>query len=94
MQFTQNKQKRNTRKHDEIQACNIIILLILFDESNSGDWLDLNHQQSFNDISLKVHIVDPSNSKIGKNLLMNRLSFINDQIEYDWLSLSNDGFKP
>ena len=41
----------------------------------------------------KVDIVGNSNTKVGKNLLVNRLVLINDKIKFDWLNLSLDGFK-
>ena len=62
-------------------------------ETNNSDWIDLHHQQNFNDSISKVHIVDHSNSKVGKNLLINRLGVINDLIEYDWLNISKNVFK-
>ena len=66
----------------------------LFNDNNmDNNWLDLNVQQNFNDRMTNVHIVDNSNTKVGKNLLVNRLVLINDKIKFDWLNLSLDGFK-
>ena len=47
------------------------------DENYDDDWMDLNHQQNFNNIISKVHIIDKSLSKVGKNLTMNRMNIIN-----------------
>ena len=40
-----------------------------------------------------LHIVDKSITKVGKNLLVNRLTSINDTIKFDWQNLSLDSFK-
>ena len=62
-------------------------------EDMNTDWIDLNMQQNFNGRNDYVHIVDHSRVRVGKNLLMNRLSLINDSINYDWLNLSKDTYK-
>ena len=62
-------------------------------EDMNTDWIDLNMQQNFNGRNDYVHIVDHSRVRVGKNLLMNRLSLINDSINYDWLTLSKDTYK-
>ena len=56
-------------------------------------WIDLNVQQNFNGRNDYVHIVDHSRVRVGKNILMNRLSLINDSINYEWLNLSKDTYK-
>ena len=62
-------------------------------EDMNTDWIDLNMQQNFNGRNDYVHIVDHSRVRVGKDLLMNRLSLINDSINYDWLNLSKDTYK-
>ena len=46
----------------------------------SEDWLDLNVQQNFNDRQENVKIVDYSQIRVGKNILTNRLSLINNKM--------------
>ena len=48
-------------------------------EVMSDDWINLNMQQNFNDRSDKVKIVDKSRIKVGKNLLVKRLTVINNE---------------
>ena len=50
-------------------------------------------QQNFNGRNDYVHIVDHSRVRVGKNLLMNRLSLINDSINYERLNLLKDTYK-
>ena len=52
-------------------------------EEMSDDWLDLNYQQNFNNRQKYVQINDVSTTKIGKNILSNRLGILNNQIDYD-----------
>ena len=46
----------------------------------SKDWLGLNFQQTYNAQNL-------TNSKIGKNILVNRLKVMNGKTKQDWLNL-------
>ena len=62
-------------------------------EDMNTDWIHLNMQQNFNGRIDYVHIVDHSRVRVGKNNLMNRLSLINDSINYEWLNLSKDTYK-
>ena len=63
------------------------------DELGRIDWIDLNIQQNFNNRNNKVQIVDYSRLKIGKNLLVNRMTSINNMIPLDWLNLAYTTFK-
>ena len=71
--------------------------LLLFKLYNSTvrneDWIDLNFNQSFNSRSNKCRIFDESNVRVGKNILTNRLTVINNQIEYDLLNKSLVSYK-
>ena len=62
-------------------------------EEMSDDWLDLNYQQNFSNRQKYVQINDVSATKIGKNILSNRLGILYNQIDYDWLNLSLNYFK-
>ena len=57
------------------------------------DWVDLTLQQNFNGRVENVQIIDISRMRVGKNILTNRLSVINNKIDYKWLNLSKDTFK-
>ena len=59
----------------------------------NDDWMDLNLQQNFNSRLLSVQINDFSNLKIGKNILMNKMGVLNNEINYSWLNLSLTSFK-
>ena len=57
------------------------------------DWMDLNFQQNFNRRNDCVNVIDNSRLRVGKNLLVNRLTIINDLVKYDWMNCSLDTFK-
>ena len=66
----------------------------LFNSTNmSDDWITLNYQQNFSNRQKYVQINDVSATKIGKNILSNRLGILYNQIDYDWLNLSLNYFK-
>ena len=62
-------------------------------DNQSDDWMDLNFQQNFNARNDFVQIYDVSQLKVGKNLMMNRLSILNGQIKLDWLNFGLNSFK-
>ena len=62
-------------------------------EEMSDDWMGLNLQQNFNGRLQYVKIMDNSRIRVGKNILMNRLSIISNEFSYSWLNLSKDSFK-
>ena len=69
----------------------------LFKIYNGGimteDWQDMNVQQNFNARNPKFHINDYSKLKVGKNILSNRLTCLNNEVKLDWLNLSLIAFK-
>ena len=50
----------------------------------SDDWISLNVQQNFNGRNEKFQAINNSKYKVGKNLLVNRLSTLSNMIEYSW----------
>ena len=58
-----------------------------------NDWLDMNSQQNFNSRSKLFQINDYSNIRIGKNIIANRMTILNNLINLDWLNLSLIAFK-
>ena len=63
------------------------------DLSSSEDWRDMNFQQNFNARQDTFHITNTSNTKVGRNIICNRLTALNDQIKLNWLNLSMTAFK-
>ena len=59
----------------------------------NDDWIDMSLQQNFNARQMMVRVTDVSNIKVGKNILMNRLTVINNEIDYNWLNLSLISYK-
>ena len=57
------------------------------------DWQDMNRQQNFNARCEVFRITNCSNIKIGKNILCNRLTVLNGQINLNWLNFSLTAFK-
>ena len=59
----------------------------------TAEWTNLNFQQNFNGRVNKFLISSTSQTKVGKNILTNRLVCINNKISLDWLNLSLTAFK-
>ena len=59
----------------------------------SDDWVDLNLQQNFNGRLENVQIFDNSRIRVGKNIMMNRLTITNNKIDYKMPNLSKDTYK-
>ena len=71
-----------------------LLLYKLYNSANrNDDWIDMNFHQSFNNRCTKFRIFDESSLRIGKNILTNRLTLINNQIEYDWLNKTEVSYK-
>ena len=60
---------------------------------NNEDWIDMNYQQNFNTRLDCVQIFDDANIRIGKNILINRLNVLNNEIKFGWLNLNLTSFK-
>ena len=61
--------------------------------SSKEDWTDMNFQQNFNARHDTFQITNNSNTKVGRNIMCNRLTVLNNQIKLDWLNLSMTAFK-
>ena len=62
-------------------------------EKMSQDWIDLNYQQNFNGRNTKFLVSNCAKYKEVSNLLVNRLSALNNTIELSWLNESLNSFK-
>ena len=71
-----------------------ILLYKLYNSSDeTDDWMDLNWNQYFNSRCAKFKIFDDSRLKIGKNILTNRLTLVNNQIAFNWLNKCINSYK-
>ena len=61
--------------------------------SLNEDWQDMNVQQNFNASNVMFQINDFLNTKVGKNILCNRLPVLNKLVNLDWLNLSLTALK-
>ena len=66
----------------------LLLFKLYNDTLQSEDW-----NQSFNNSSNKIRLFDTSNIRIGKNILSNRLTIMNNEIEFDWLNKSLNSYK-
>ena len=57
------------------------------------NWMDMNIQQNFNARNKMFHINDCSKLLVGRNIISNRLTVLNNQGDLDWLNLSLNSFK-
>ena len=62
-------------------------------ELPKADWIDLNFNQTFTSRQTKFKTIGNNNFKVGNNLLSNRLTVANDQIDLLDLNLSLNSFK-
>ena len=71
----------------------ILLYKIYNNDCFDDDWQDMNAQQNFNARMEMFQVSDFSRLKVGKNILCNRLSILNNQINLNWLNLSLTSFK-
>ena len=89
---TRHQQKSNTPQMLKYKLA-LQLYKLYNNETQTKDWLTLSFNQNFNERNTKANFIDTSNYKIGKNILPNRLPFINNLIEYDWLNYEKEIFK-
>ena len=63
------------------------------DNQQNETWLSLNFQQMFNNRTDTILIADESKNRIGKNIIINRLTILNGKVKLDWMNLSYDAYK-
>ena len=61
--------------------------------TRSDDWISLNDQQNFNGRNEHLQIINKSNYKVGRNLLVNWFQSLNNKIDYSWFDDSFESFK-
>ena len=71
----------------------LILHKVYNDSSSSEDFLDLFLNQNFNARAKLVNFVDTSNYKVGKNIVTNRFTVLNNKIPCTWLNLELNSFK-
>ena len=79
------------------QMCNYRHALSMYklfkDQSPDNEFMHLNFQLNTNERSSKISFHKMQNYEVGKNILLNRLTEINNKIEKSWLELSFDSYK-
>jgi hypothetical protein len=71
----------------------ILIHKLYNQEQPRADWIDLNFNQTFTSRQTKFKTIKNNNFKVGNNLLSNRLTVVNDEIDLIDLNLSLNSFK-
>ena len=70
---------------------------ILYKLDNAGEpdikWVSLNFQHQFSMQQGQIIVAKANNIRVGKNLIINRLSVLNRKIPLEWLNLSYGAFK-
>ena len=56
----------------------------------SHKWQSLFFNQTFNNRALNANLVENSNFKIGKNLIENRFTLLNNKITFQMLNMEYD----
>ena len=62
-------------------------------DSNFKEFIDLFFNQNFNARAKMANFITTSKFKVGKNIITNRFSMLNNKISYDWLNLQINPFK-
>ena len=88
-----NQEKRATPMNFAKYKLSIQLHKIYNGNNENDDWQDMNVQQNFNARNENFHVIDCSNLRVGKNILCNRLTCLNNEIKLDWLNLSLTAFK-
>ena len=88
-----NLEKRATPMNFAKYRLAIQLYKIYNDLSSTEDWSDMNFQQNFNARQDTCHITNTANTKVGRNIICNRLTVLNNQIKLNWLNLSMTAFK-
>ena len=57
------------------------------------EWCNLNFQHQFSTRQTNFKVARSNKLSIGKNIIVNRLSILNNKIQMDWLNLSYTQFK-
>ena len=71
-----------------------LMLHKLYNSSEYGlEWTALNFQHLFQNRQNLFITTQTNNLRVGKNIIANRLTTINNQIPLDWLNLSYGAFK-
>ena len=71
----------------------ILLHKIFNNENMPFEWQQLFFNQNFNQRNNRANFRDLSKRKIGKNLITNRLTILNNKIPYDWLNVNIVSFK-
>ena len=71
-----------------------LLLYKLYNEKDpEAEWMGLHYQHQFSNRHNKFSVSKTNNLKIGENILINRLSLINNQIPLEWLNLGYSSYK-
>ena len=63
------------------------------DQSPDNEFMHLNFQLNTNERLAKLSFHKMNNYEVGKNILLNRLTELNNKIEKSWLELSFESYK-
>ena len=71
-----------------------LLLYKLYNQKEpEAEWLGLHYQHQFSNRQNKFSVSKTNNLKVGENILINRLSLINNQIPLEWLNLGYNSYK-
>ena len=73
--------------------CAIQLFKIYNTSEFSLDWIMLNFNQTFTSRQTNFEIIKANSTKVGLNILANRLSVINGKIPFSWLNSTLSTFK-
>ena len=85
--------KRATPSQIMIYKHALLLHKIYNDENSSQEWLSLFFNQTFNNRAMAANFIDNSKFKVGKNLIENRLTLLNNKINYQMLNQTYESYK-
>ena len=71
----------------------LLLHKIYNDENSSQEWLSLFFNKTFNNRAMAANFIDNSKFKVGKNLIENRLTLLNNTINYQMLNQTYESYK-
>ena len=85
--------KRATPSQFLLYKHSILLYKLFNGKQPMNEWCSLNFQQIMTPRQTKFKVAETNLNKIGKNILVNRLSVLNDKIPMEWLNLSLTQYK-
>ena len=86
----------NNRATPEMFTCykHALVLFKLYNNNTvEEEWISLNWQHQFSIRGNVFKVTRNNKLRVGNNIMINRMSILNNKIQLNWLNLSYESFK-